>query len=422
MKAVPLKERLADATAIAPGAMVRHPEPLPVEWFADIQPQLEGMWLIKRLLPAQGLALIYGHPGCGKSFFALDVALHVSLGWNWCSRRVKQGLVVYVGAEGGAGLRNRVAAFRRHHELKGPIPFALIPTPIDMQDPNADTGRLAETVRMTAKQSGAEPALVIIDTLSKTFGGGKENTDDMATYIANCQRIASEFDCLVMPVHHRPKDAESIEPRGHGSLKGGVDTVILIEAGKTKCAEVTKQKDGEIGDKFLFNLGVVELGDDEDGEAVTSCVVEHTETNLNPIVSPFAQAVGKLGDGDRLGYDALGDTIAEQGAPIPTDIPDGEINRFSVAKVTSLEAWRARFFARKGVPASGQRGDKDYETARKAFDRAKGRLQTKGIVGVWGDVVWITHHIALDAGTSGDNAGTLPGTERGHGDSGDRGL
>lgn len=422
MRPASLEERVTGAGVIAPHPSARQADPLPVEWFADIQPQLEGMWLVKRLLPAQGLALIYGHPGSGKSFFALDIALHVALGWEWAARRVKQGLVIYVGAEGGAGLRNRLAAFRIHHQLQGDIPFALIPTPIDMQDPNADTGRLAETIRMATRKSDAAPALVIIDTLSKTFGGGKENTDDMATYIANCQRIASEFDCLVMPVHHRPKDAESVEPRGHGSLKGGVDTVILIEAGKTKSAEVTKQKDGEIGERFLFNLGVVELGADEDGDAVTSCVVEHTATNLNAVVNPFAQAVGKLGDGDRLGYEALGDTIASQGQGVPNLIPDDEINRFSVGKVAELEAWRERFFARKGVPAGGQRGDKDYETARKAFDRAKNKLQTKGIVGVWGEFVWITHNIPGAAGTAGDAMGTLSGTARGHGDSGDMGL
>lgn len=364
------------------------PETLPVEWFTDIKPQLEGMWLVKRLLPAQGLALIYGHPGCGKSFFALDVALHIALGWDWCARRVRQGLVVYVGAEGGAGLRNRIAAFRRHHDLRDSIPFALIPTPIDMQDPNADTGRLAETVRMTAKQSGAEPALVIIDTLSKTFGGGKENTDDMATYVANCQRIASEFNCLVMPVHHRPKDAESIEPRGHGSLKGGVDTVILIEAGKTKCAEVTKQKDGEIGDKFLFNLGVVELGSDEDGEAVTSCVIEHTETNLNAIVSPFAQAVGKLSVGNRLVYDQLGELIEAVGELVPADIPDTEINRNWVCRVASLEAWRD-----KSISAAGTEAGHSRDSGKRAFNRALPALRKAGIVRVWNDWAWITHQL-----------------------------
>lgn len=389
MNAASLEDRARGGLIeVHPSAPTRLPEPLPVEWFADIKPQLDGMWLIKRLLPSQGLALVYGHPGSGKSFFALDIALHVSLGWEWASRRVKQGLVVYVGAEGGAGLRNRLAAFRIQHTIEGEIPFALIPTPIDMQDPNADTGRLAETVRAAALKSGATPALVIIDTLSKTFGGGKENTDDMATYIANCQRIASEFDCLVMPVHHRPKDAESIEPRGHGSLKGGVDTVILIEAGKTKCAEVTKQKDGEIGEKFLFNLSVVELGVDEDGDAVTSCVVEHTATNMNLVASPFAQAVGKLSVGNRLVYEQLGELIEAAGEPVPADIPDTEINRSWVCRVVSLEAWRD-----KSISAAGTEAGHNRDSGKRAFNRALPALRKAGIARVWNDWAWITHQL-----------------------------
>ncbi|MBA4755859.1 MAG: hypothetical protein H2050_13615 [Sphingobium sp.] len=191
-----------------------------------------------------------------------------------------------------------------------------------------------------------------------------------------------------MPVHHRPKDAESIEPRGHGSLKGGVDTVILIEAGKTKCAEVTKQKDGEIGDKFLFNLGVVELGTDEDGEAVTSCVIEHTETNLNPIVSPFAQAVGKLSVGNRLVYDQLGELIEAVGEPVPADIPDTEINRNWVCRVTSLEAWRD-----KSISAAGTEAGHSRDSGKRAFNRALPALRKAGIVRVWNDWAWITHQL-----------------------------
>lgn len=363
--------------------------PLPFEWLADIKPQLEGMWLIKRLLPANGLALIYGHPGSGKSFLALDMAMHVSLGWDWAGRKTARGLVVYVGAEGATGLRNRIAAFRSHHDLNEAPPFALIPTPIDLQDPSADTRHLIEQVRRLAEMSNAMPALIIIDTLSKTFGGGKENTDDMAVYIANCQRVASEFDCLVMPVHHRPKDAESTEPRGHGSLKGGVDAIILVEAGKTKSAEVTKQKDGEIGERFLFNLRVVELGEDEDGEPVTSCVVELTDAGLTPKVDPFARAIGKLSAGPRLAYGQLGELISSSGIAVPTGIPDEEINRMMVSKVASLEAWRD-----KSISAAGTEAGHSRDTGKKAFNRALQTLRSRGIVRVWNEWAWITHQIA----------------------------
>ena len=120
--------------------------PLPLQYFDDIAMQLTGLWLIKNLLPALGIAVIYGHPGSGKSFLALDWALHIALGWDWQGRKVKQGLVIYVAAEGITGLRNRVEAFRRHHDVKG-IPFALVPCAIDMQAPEADVRRLVAAIK-----------------------------------------------------------------------------------------------------------------------------------------------------------------------------------------------------------------------------------------------------------------------------------
>lgn len=361
---------------------------LPLEWFSGIQPQLSGLWLIKRLLPAEGLALIYGHPGSGKSFLALDLGLHVALGRDWSGRSVKQGLVIYVAAEGVAGLRNRVTAFRQHHMLDKHIPFAVIPTPIDMQAPDADTRLLVETIRAAVAECGVDPALIVIDTISKTFGGGKENSDDMASYVANCQRVASEFSCLVMPIHHRPKDAESTEPRGHSSLKGGVDTVILVEAGKTKRAEVTKQKDGEIGERFLFNLRVIELGEDEDGDQVTSCVVEPTDTDMTPQLDPFALAVAKLSAGARLVYDQLGEVLETEGAAVPIEIPDTEINRLRTSKAVSLDAWRD-----KSISAAGTGAGHSRDTGKRTFNRALEKLRKAGVVRVWNEWAWITFSV-----------------------------
>ncbi|UUL83446.1 AAA family ATPase [Sphingomonas qomolangmaensis] len=371
---------------------------LPIERFSDIQPQLSGLWLVKRLLPASGLALFYGHPGSGKTFFVLDGALHIALGWDWLGRKVRQGLVIYVGAEGVSGLRNRIVAFRRHHEVEGDIPFSLIPCPIDLQAPDADVKALAATVRAEAAAFDAEPVLIVIDTLSKTFGAGKENTDDMATYVSNCQRLSAEFSCCVVPVHHRPKDAESTEPRGHSSLKGGVDTVVLIEAGATKRAEVTKQKDGELGERMLFNLRVVELGEDEDGETVTSCVVEPTEIDTNRVRDPFAMAVGKLSAGNRLVYEQLGELLETEGTQIPTAIPEGAIDRGRVGKVASLDAWRD-----KSISAAGTGAGHNRDTGKRAFNRALPALRNAGVVRVWEEWAWITHHLA----------GTVPGQPAG---------
>lgn len=127
---------------------------LPVEWGEEIQPQLNSNWLIKKTLPLVGLALIFGHSGSGKSFLAMDMALHVALGWPWNGAKAEKGVVVYVAAEGGRGFRNRVAAFKKHHGVEGVVPLALVPSPINLHDAKADIERLAEVVAKAVERYG----------------------------------------------------------------------------------------------------------------------------------------------------------------------------------------------------------------------------------------------------------------------------
>ena len=354
--------------------------PLPLEWAGDVEAQLAGFWLIKHLLPSQGIALIYGHPGSAKTFVAIDFAFHIAMGWPWNGRRVRKGLVVYVGAEGVNGLRNRMVAFRKAHSLDGQrIPLALIPTPIDMQAPDADTPRLIEAIRQAALiYGGQEPVAVIIDTLSKTFGAGKENTDDMATYVANCQRVSFEFGCCVLPVHHRPKDADSTEPRGHSSLKGGVDTVLLIEAGSPRRISVTKQKDAEFADDVAFNLRSVDLGTDEDGDPVTSCVIEITDAAPRKAKGP------KLTDGQALTFKALEQTIRDAGEFQPANLPD-HLTRPGVSfKVAHVKDWQAVALAAMTDT------DKTRDHKRRMFNKHCERLQTLEMVHVWEGLAWLS--------------------------------
>ncbi|MEG7628351.1 AAA family ATPase, partial [Listeria monocytogenes] len=85
------------------------------------------------------------------------------------------GLVVYVVAEGQTGFRNRLFAMQQAGRIAPDAPFVFIPTPIDMQAPDGDLQTLMETIHKVAEQAGVPPAMLVIDTLSKTFGAGKEN-------------------------------------------------------------------------------------------------------------------------------------------------------------------------------------------------------------------------------------------------------
>src|SRR5215472_1843507 len=48
-------------------------------------------YLVRNIIPREGLIVIWGPPKCGKSFWTFDLALHVSLGWEYRGRRVNQG-------------------------------------------------------------------------------------------------------------------------------------------------------------------------------------------------------------------------------------------------------------------------------------------------------------------------------------------
>ena len=87
--------------------------------FYEIEVGTIGAYLVKGLIPREGLIVIWGPPKCGKSFWTFDLAMHVALGWTYRGRRIVRGPVVYVACEGAHGFKARIAAFRQRHLQHG---------------------------------------------------------------------------------------------------------------------------------------------------------------------------------------------------------------------------------------------------------------------------------------------------------------
>jgi hypothetical protein len=170
----------------------------------------------------------------------------------------------------------RLTAYQYHHDIDPDgVPLYIIPAGADLCTVPAD----ALTIIGHIEALGIGPGLIIIDTLAATFGGGNENApDDMNAFLAIMRLIREATGAHVMIVHHCGKDTAR-GARGHSSLRAATDTEIEIVADRegNRTATVTKQRDGEIGKEFHFRLDVVDLGQDEDGEAITSCVVIPTD-------------------------------------------------------------------------------------------------------------------------------------------------
>src|SRR5437879_5503539 len=75
--------------------------------FKDVKLSTDRPYLVKDILPREGLIIVWGPPKCGKSFWVFDLALHVALGWNYRGHRVQPGTVVYIACEGERGLSAR---------------------------------------------------------------------------------------------------------------------------------------------------------------------------------------------------------------------------------------------------------------------------------------------------------------------------
>jgi len=370
-------------------AQGQKPDTLPFEWAGQAAPVLDGLWLIDDWLPKTGIAAVYGHPGSGKSFFVLDMAAAVASGQEWAGKHVEHGLVVYVVAEGQTGFRNRLYAMQQAGRIAPDAPFVFIPCPIDMQAPDGDLQSLMETIHKVAEQAGVPIAMLVIDTLSKTFGAGKENTDDMASYVANCQRVSSAFDCLTVVVHHRPKDSESRDLRGHSSLRGGIETTILVEAGDIKTATTLKQKDGEDNMVVRFKLERVVIGEDKRGKEISTCLTEIVEGGQEAVQKdPRDTRKARLTGHKKTALRAIEDAIAATGTEPPADIPSELIDRYRTWKAANAEDVSERL---KNEFYALEDGDetKRRDTARRYANRALKELKSASIIGTWGEWIWV---------------------------------
>jgi len=145
--------------------------------FDEIKLGAEPRYLVKGVIPREGLVVVWGPPKCGKSVWTFDVAMHVALNWLYRDRRVQQGPVVYCAFEGQNGFEARGEAFRQTFpiEASDPVPFYLEPFTLDLVADHA------ELIAIIGQQLGvAPPVLVVLDTLNRSLRGSENDSKDMS--------------------------------------------------------------------------------------------------------------------------------------------------------------------------------------------------------------------------------------------------
>lgn len=221
-----LRELLVDAHGLR-----QIPPPVP----------LVAGWLFQ-----DSLAWLSGKPGHGKTFVAVDLACSIATGLPWFEHETRQGLVLYVIAEGARGLSQRVDAW---HGARGVQPAGVLFLPIAVQ--LGDARRLLELVEIVEEM---KPALVVVDTQARTTIGLEENSArDMGMVVASVDQVRRAAGSCVLVVHHEARAGENL--RGSTAIEGAADTIIRASKdGPVIRLENTKQKDAEEAPAFQLAL------------------------------------------------------------------------------------------------------------------------------------------------------------------------
>ena len=267
-----LEERQIDAHGLSPS--MRQNNALPEFDTAQsiaFRTAARRPYVVKGMLGAGMMSLLFGTTNVGKTFVMLDVALHVATGRPWNGRRTRQSPVVYVAAEGTFDIHDRVAAWVGHNGIDPKDSWlTLVPSPVDLRSNTADLKRIVEITKRKAAQYGGEaPPLVVVDTFSRAMAGGDENaTADVGLVVKHLDAIRFATGAHVAIVHHSGKDV-SKGSRGSTVLPYAVDTEIELHDGEMR---MVKQRAGAKADATPYTLKTITLGHDEEGDPITSCV------------------------------------------------------------------------------------------------------------------------------------------------------
>ncbi|MGV8955294.1 MAG: AAA family ATPase [Cypionkella sp.] len=336
-------------------------------WFDEIEEGKPKETIVKGVLGESEFTVLSGLPGTGKSVIVTDMACHIAAGMPWHGRRIKQGLVIYIAAERKKLTERRMMAFRKHHGVAD-VPLLVVGGRLDLTANLNDANAVVALIKEAETETGMPCVLAIVDTLTRTFGGGDQNTSkDMSRYVQSCDQILAETKAHVLVIHHTAWAGERM--KGAIDLDGAVDATFLVKKDHGKYKLVCNgTNDGEEGDLLTFKMESVTLGHDEDGEPTTA-----------PVVVPVAADVGRPVSGGPTGINAkvlaaLAAAIAAEGQdPQGPAYPDGVM-------VVKEDVWRAAYYA-----ASEGKDD----TLRKRFGSGRKKLLEDGVVRMVGQWYWV---------------------------------
>jgi len=229
------------------------------------------------------------------------MAYHIGANQDWMGCKVRGGSVLYLQTEGGTAFNTRLVALRNKYPEFKNVKLAVRALPINLFNDEGDIAKIKLLIKEIGKKHG-DVKVLCVDTIARaTQGQLEENSNsEFSKFLANLDLIRAETGVHIMLVGHTGKDL-SKGLRGSYSAVAAAETLIEINLDNNsniRTAVTTKQRDMELGKSIDFVLTREALGEDEDGDEITTCTIrqpteEEIKENNKPKISGKNQLLFK---------------------------------------------------------------------------------------------------------------------------------
>jgi hypothetical protein len=310
------------------------------------------------------------------------MAAAIATGSEFLGRATAKSSVLYIAAEGSAGLRRRRDAIIRHHNLPAELPIWFVKAQLNLATTTEDLDLLLAEIDAI----GEKFSLIVIDTWARVTNSAEENSaSQMGAAIAICGELQAKTGAAVLIVHHSSKGSEQM--RGSSAILAAVDAELycekLSESSDNRLGriKITKMKDGLDDVVIPFRAVSVPLSDIDTSQ--TSLSLELAEDDDLAGIKKGSRA--KIGKDAAIALSALEQAIA-QGGIIPPIGAERLPSKNTKGSTESL--WRG-YWRKITTKTDG--------AERTAWSRAKEQLFDARKIDHWGEFYWLVKEIEPEA-------------------------